>query len=609
MLKKILVSLFLSQSLISACGRHEDSASTLQEAPRSSASVSRLGDGLWMRVPPSSRFQPPSYSFWIDLAVSKGSGKFTEAGVVWTVDDWKTSQTTKAVFENGLDGGREKWGVDVNLPPQHVNTIEYAAYIKVNGQTIWDAQNNHLIGNFANRDIFLTRTETKQDTSGFWFEGGLKVKNIAPEKQIIVQFQRDQGAPERVAARYVSGNDWTFRIPLTPPRSTELRFKLEYVVAGKTLVDDNDGRLYTYQIGPRPYRQNGNSPRLAGYEIISFADSNIHEWKSFTATINGKPVATQGLSVFLDAALLYPETSVELKVVAEDVKGFRTEQVYPFEVSYQVKALGSFGTQEFRWPRQLKIQNDVLFVADYLEAAIFTYNSTLQLLEKKAISRPLQDIAPYGSGNTATLSGLENPTLDLYNAAGELVQSQPIPADMIELPVQLEASSTSLYVLSYYENSIAVFDHNGQYQRKFTLPYTVKGFKVSGNEIWVLAYDNQGFESSNQYFEVLDLDGHSLRKLNFIQQAAKDEFGYAQDFAVSDDYIVILQNYQFVVLDRKTGLYLTKWTGITPQYADEGSRQVEGAISSTAMSVAIQGNTLYVADFGYHRVSRFELKL
>jgi hypothetical protein len=124
-----------------------------------------------------------------------------------------------------------------------------------------------------------------------------------------------------------------------------------------------------------------------------------------------------------------------------------------------------------------------------------------------------------------------------------------------------------------------------------------------------LAYDNQGFESSNQYFEVLDLEGNSLRKLNFIQQTAKDEFGYAQDFTVSDDYIVILQNYQFVVLDRKTGRYLTKWTGITPQYADEASPQVEGAISSTAMSVAIQGKTVYVADFGYHRVSRFELSL
>ncbi len=189
------------------------------------------------------------------------------------------------------------------------------------------------------------------------------------------------------------------------------------------------------------------------------------------------------------------------------------------------------------------------------------------------------------------------------------MQSFAIPPSITELPVQLEAAGDKLYVLSYYENAISIFDWTGTFLRKIVLPYTVKGFKAIDSEIWVMAYDNQGFESTNQYFEILDLDGKSLRKLNYIQQAAQDEFGYAQDFTVSADYIVILQNYQFLVLDRKTGTYLTKWTGITPAFANESSPQVNGAISSTAMSVAVQGNTVYVADFGYHRVSRFELNL
>jgi hypothetical protein len=608
MLKKLLFSLILSQ-VVSACGRQQESSSSLQESTRNASTVTRLNDGMWMRVPPSSRFQPPSYSFWIDLAIDKRGGDISEVGVVWTANDWKTKQTTLARFEGGWNEGREKRGVDVNLPPQHVNSIEYAAYIKVNGETIWDAHNNHLIGSLAGRDIVLTRSETKEDAAGFWFEGRLKVKNIAPEKQIIVQFQKDQAAPEKVSARYVSGNDWSFRIPLTPPQATELRLKLEYVVSGQTLVDDNDGRLYTFQIGPRPYRLNGNSPRLSGYEIISFADSNIHAMRSFTASINGKPATVQGLNVFIDTALLYPETAAELKIVAEDDKGFRTEQTLPFEVTYKVKPLGAFGSKEFRWPRQMNTQKDILLIADYEEPAIFKYAMDQEKLEKWSIGRPLQDIAAYGEGNMATLSGLENPTLDLYNPAGELMQSQPIPASVIELPVQLEASRDALYVLSYYENALAIFDAKGQFQRKLVLPYTVKGFKVAAHEIWVLAYDKQGFDSESQYFEILDLAGNSLRKMNFIQQAAKDEFGYAQDFTVSDDYIIILQNYQFVVLDRKTGSYLTKWTGITPFFADESSPQSDGAISSTAMSVAVQGHTIYVADFGYHRVSRFQLDL
>ncbi len=609
MYKKLLLSLLLSQLFITACGRQSEKESTLLEAPRGSASVNRLGDGMWMRVPPSSRFQPPSYSFWIDLAISKAPAAATEVGIVWTVDDWKTQNTSFGRYEGRLDGGREKWGVDVNLPPQHVSTIEYAAFIKVNSETVWDEHNNHLIGSYADRNIVLTRGETKEDATGIWFEGTVKVKNIAREKQLVILYQKDQGAFDKVAARYLSGNDWTFRIPLNRPQATELRFKLEYTVNGQTLIEDNGGRLYGFQIGPRPYRLNGSSQRLSGLELLSFADNNIHAFRSVTATVQGKPVEVNGLSVFIDTAQLYPAQSVELKLVTEDVKGFRTEQVFPFEVSYQVKALGAFGTQEFRWPRQMSIQNDVLFIADYEEPAIFKYATTQQTLEKSSIQRPLQDIAPYGNGNTATLSGLENPTLDLYNAAGELMQSFAIPPSITELPVQLEAAGDKLYVLSYYENAISIFDWTGTFLRKIVLPYTVKGFKAIDSEIWVMAYDNQGFESTNQYFEILDLDGKSLRKLNYIQQAAQDEFGYAQDFTVSADYIVILQNYQFLVLDRKTGTYLTKWTGITPAFANESSPQVNGAISSTAMSVAVQGNTVYVADFGYHRVSRFELNL
>jgi hypothetical protein len=595
--------------LIQGCGRPAESSKSLQESVRLSARVDRLADGMWMRLPPASRFSPPSYSFWVDLAVRKELANLNEVGIAWTVDDWKTQKSSVARFEGGLVDGREKWGVDVDLPPQHVNSIEYAAYIKVNGQTIWDAHNNHFIGSLAGLDLILTRGETKEDATGIWFEGGVKVKNIAPEKQIVIHYQKDQGSFAKVSARYEHGNDWSFRIPLNRPQSTELRFKMEYSVSGKTIVDDNGGRLYSFQIGPRPYRLNGNSTRLSGYEILSFADPNIHALRSLEASINGKPVSVHGFNLFIDSTLLYPETSVELKLIVEDEKGFRAEQLYPFEVSYQVKPLGSFGSGEFRWPRQLNIQKDVLLIADYETAAIFRYAIPQQKLEKWAIDRTLQDIAPYGNGNTATLSGLENPTLGLYNPAGELMQSVALPASLIELPVQLEAIGDALYVLSYYENAIAIFDGEGRFQRKISLPYTVKGFKATATEIWVLAYDSQGFESANQYFEILDRDGNSLRKLNYIQQAARDEFSYAQDFALSDDFIIILQNYQFVVLDRRTGTYLTKWTGVSPTLNDESPQQVEGAISSTAMSLAVQGNTVYVADFGYHRVSRFELKL
>jgi hypothetical protein len=606
---KIFLSLFLSLAFLHACGRPSESSSILQESTRLNARVDRLADGMWMRLPPSSRFSPPAYSFWIDLAVRKEHASLSEVGIVWTIDNWKTQQSSLARYEAGLEDGREKWGVDVHLPPQHVSSIEYAAYIRVNGQTIWDPHNNYFIGSLAGLDLILTRGETKEDATGIWFEGGIKVKNIAPEKQIIIHYQKDQGSSETVFARYEHGNDWSFRIPLDRSRSTELRFKMEYIVDGKAIVDDNDGRLYNFQIGPRPYRLNGNSTRLSGYEILSFADPNIHALRSLQAFINGKALTVQGLNLFIDSTQLYPESSVELKLIAEDEKGFRTEQIYPFEVSYQVKPLGSFGNGEFRWPRQLHIQKDVLLIADYERPAIFKYAIPQQKLEKWEIDRALQDIAPYGNGNSATLSGLENPTLGLYNPAGELMQSVAIPASVIELPVQLEASGDALYLLSYYENAIAIFDWEGRFQRKIALPYTVKGFKASASEIWVLAYDSQGFESANQYFEILDQDGNSLRKLDYIQQAAREEFSYAQDFALSDDYLIILQNYEFVVLDRRTGRYLTKWTGVTPFFADESSQQIDGAISSTAMSLAVQGNTVYVADFGYHRVSRFELSL
>jgi hypothetical protein len=95
------------------------------------------------------------YSFWIDLDVRDDSSD-KQVGIVWTTDDWETYRTTWGRFDAAVEGGYERWSVDESngtynnssdpaLRPNRPPTVEYAAFVVMNGKTYWDPRNSHLV--------------------------------------------------------------------------------------------------------------------------------------------------------------------------------------------------------------------------------------------------------------------------------------------------------------------------------------------------------------------------------------------------------------------------------------------------------------------------------
>lgn len=114
--------------------------------------VSRLADGVFRNEAgvevtvtesgPSRRYYR-DWGYWVDLKV-KNLAFEKRVGIVWTVDGWATTNTSYALYEGGLDGTYERWGVDLTgrafsgVAP----VLEYAAFADLNGTRYWGKQDN-----------------------------------------------------------------------------------------------------------------------------------------------------------------------------------------------------------------------------------------------------------------------------------------------------------------------------------------------------------------------------------------------------------------------------------------------------------------------------------
>jgi carbohydrate/starch-binding protein with CBM21 domain len=59
-----------------------------------------------------------------------------QVGILFTTDDWATSNSVFGQFDHRLISGNEVWKIDA--PVGSVSQVEFAIFYRVNGQEFWD---------------------------------------------------------------------------------------------------------------------------------------------------------------------------------------------------------------------------------------------------------------------------------------------------------------------------------------------------------------------------------------------------------------------------------------------------------------------------------------
>jgi|GEM_PF-1581378 len=127
----------------------------------SAAEVAFRGHGSWNVQTGTVPAYWAEKGVWVDATV-QNIAYSKEVSILWTDDDWTTSQTANLTYDYSLPNNYEVWGVDFspmgrldsyyiggwhNYVTNHTRsggtsvTIKYAISYKVNGNTYWDNNN------------------------------------------------------------------------------------------------------------------------------------------------------------------------------------------------------------------------------------------------------------------------------------------------------------------------------------------------------------------------------------------------------------------------------------------------------------------------------------
>jgi hypothetical protein len=203
-----------------------------------------IADANTRSVPAGTDAAAGRAGFWVDLSVRNDAYEKV-AGVVWSTDGWQTAQVAPAAFEHGaLPGGREQWGVDVDLPAP-APELEIAAFVTMAGRSTLALHGYRLVhlsgrifrtGHFP--DILHPQTELHVMTSTTPWGAMTAVR---------IDYSIDGGpfatAPMRWAGQGAY-DEWLADLGAHPAGTT-----IRYAVAadhrdGSHWVDDNHGHFY-----------------------------------------------------------------------------------------------------------------------------------------------------------------------------------------------------------------------------------------------------------------------------------------------------------------------------------------------------------------------------
>lgn len=194
-------------------------------------------------------------SFWVDLSVRGGSSS-KEVGIVWSADDWATTNRALASYEGTLPDGREQWGVDVpgfysgytHATPE----VRFAAFVTFDGATSWSPLRNHVIYEpvSAERPVRLLASALRFTESGEAFLD-VKARALNVEGAIVWARLTTDGWRTTVDLQaHPEGEEWVVRYPLLDEQSETVEFVLSLELDGQRAWDNNGGKNFSHRILP-----------------------------------------------------------------------------------------------------------------------------------------------------------------------------------------------------------------------------------------------------------------------------------------------------------------------------------------------------------------------
>jgi hypothetical protein len=309
-------------------------------------------------------------SFRVELSVRNDSSS-KSVGIVWSKDDWASSQEAPAAYETTLPDGRERWAVEVRdfNTGYFVPEVRFAAFVKANGQTSWSPLRNHTVYATVSPEqpVRVLATTGRLDSGGTPFvEGRVRALNL-PGASVFVRYSIDAWKTVRDFSAVRAGDDWAFSIPLHPDAASDAietaEFAVAYEAEGQRFWDNHGGANYSMRLAPKLENggfQDDGAVASSGIRVFKASVGTALPLESAALRIDGAPAIalpllktmdfqnkTPGFTKGGDILYLLPveglspgEHTLSLEVVA----GPFTRSFAPvmFRVSRGIKALSSW---------------------------------------------------------------------------------------------------------------------------------------------------------------------------------------------------------------------------------------------------------------------------
>lgn len=501
----------------------------LAEAEARAAAVSVLDSGTY---PGRYIYHGAAYdSFWVDLSV-RSDASTKEVGIVWTSDRWATQTTTMARYEGAQGGGRERWGLDVvdavaQAGWQPRREIEYAAFVRMNGQTAWSPFRNHYIyeGVTPARPLRLLAATAALEGGRPVVRGRVRALNVGVPRRVFVRYSMDAWRSFAEVEAAIDGGDLAFAIAFAgdAARTETVDFALRLEAGGEVAWDNADGRDHHVRLAPALIEARAtNRPAYpaAGIANLSGRVETALPVDALRLRIAGGPVielpvrtsdaggftADGGFQLPLPTAgLAAGEHATEIEAQAGPfVRRFAGPSLL---VDDRIAALEeqAVGEGESPWDFQ-RLGEDRLIVRTDSRVVVYE-RGVPRLLEQPPVGLGVGDVAADGAGHILAIGGSsllrwrEDGALDRgFGDGGRLELARQWAGVALCWPSHLSADASSVLVVDSCNARVLRFDHAGALLEALPLGagvwHQVEGTFRAGERVWVarIAY----FDEQNQ---------------------------------------------------------------------------------------------------------------
>jgi hypothetical protein len=271
----------------------------------------------WMERP-CGRLVCRDLEFSVELAIRNDS-PIKRVGIIWSSDSWRTHQVANASYAGLRGDGLERWLVSVNSGP-YEGQLEYAAFVEMNGATLWDPFNNHdpLVGATPERPVSVGAVEWRREDGSAAVTLEVEVESFpwSTDAQVTLWSRwQEEGEFAPVACRKEDATSWHCERPVSPRSGLgahHMEFFVEATMDGRTVRDDNNGSYFRASPYPQPQVEilESKVARWAGERdlsgVIGFHCSVAEDARLVTIEmrLDGEVDWRHGATLFLSTATL-----------------------------------------------------------------------------------------------------------------------------------------------------------------------------------------------------------------------------------------------------------------------------------------------------------------